>query len=126
MPTPTTQTDSDQPITSVKALADYFRAASKPQAAWRVGLQQEKIPVRDDGLPVPYEGPRGIAALMAALQQRGFVAEEVEDGHPIALGRQRERITLEPGGQLELSGPALVSAEAGRQVLVSHVREVQA
>jgi glutamate--cysteine ligase len=49
---------------------------------------------------------------------------EREDGHVIALARKQERITLEPGGQIELSGPALVSAEAGRRVLVSHLREV--
>lgn len=125
MPTATSKSQMlDQPVT-VERLASYFRAASKPQAQWRVGVEQEKLAVRDDGSPVPYEGPGGIAALLEGLQGRGFAAEETEDGHVIALGRGQERITLEPGGQLELSGPALVSAEAGRQVLLAHLREVQ-
>jgi glutamate--cysteine ligase len=125
MPAASTQTGLDEPIPSERALSRYFEAAAKPRARWRVGVEQEKIPVLEDGAPVPYEGPRGIAALLGALEGRGFVPEEIEDGHPIALARQEERVTLEPGGQLELSGPALVSAQAGRQVLLSHVREVQ-
>jgi glutamate--cysteine ligase len=122
MPTPTT-TGPDEIITSSAELTAYFRAASKPRALWRVGVEQEKIPVYEDGMPAAYDGPRGIEALLARLQERGYVAER-EDGHVIALARKQERITLEPGGQLELSGPAVLSAEAGRRVLVSHVREV--
>jgi glutamate--cysteine ligase len=124
MPTATTATGLDEVITSPRALVSYFREASKPRAQWRVGVEQEKIPVYEDGMPAAYEGPRGIAALLAKLEARGFVPE-LEDGHPIALDRKAERITLEPGGQVELSGPALVSAEAGRRVLVDHIREVR-
>src|SRR6185436_16643312 len=72
----------------------------------------------------PYDGPRGIAAVLEVLEGRGFAAER-EDGHVIALDRGEERITLEPGGQIELSGPALVSAEAGSRVLVSHLQELR-
>jgi glutamate--cysteine ligase len=124
MPTPTTTTGPDELITSPAALTEYFRTASKPPSQWRVGVEQEKIGVYEDGTPVAYEGPRGIEALLGLLQERGFVAER-EDGHVLALARREERITLEPGGQIELSGPALVSAEAGRRVLVSHVRELR-
>jgi glutamate--cysteine ligase len=123
MPTPTTTTGPDEIITSTAELTAYFRAASKPRAQWRVGVEQEKIPVYEDGMPAAYEGPSGIETLLERLQERGFVPER-EDGHVIALARKQEQITLEPGGQIELSGPALVSAEAGRRVLVSHVREV--
>jgi glutamate--cysteine ligase len=124
MPTPTATTDLDEVISSSRALTTYFREASKPRAQWRVGVEQEKIPVYADGRPAAYDGPRGIAALMDTLESRGFAAEK-EDGHIIAVERGSDRITLEPGGQLELSGPALVSAEAGRKVLVGHIREVQ-
>jgi glutamate--cysteine ligase len=123
MPTPTTSGPDDDIITSPAELTAYFRGASKPRSQWRVGVEQEKIPVYEDGMPAAYEGPRGIETLLALLQERGFVPER-EDGHVIALARKQERITLEPGGQLELSGPALISAQAGRQVLVDHVREV--
>jgi glutamate--cysteine ligase len=111
-------------ITSARDLLAYFRRAGKPPADWRLGIEQEKIPVRPDGKPAPYEGPQGIARLIELLQPRGFSAQ-TEDGHPVALERGEERITLEPGGQLELSGPALVSAAAGQAVLLAHVREVQ-
>jgi glutamate--cysteine ligase len=124
MPTPTATTGLDDVISSPLALTTYFREASKPRDQWRVGVEQEKIPVYDDGTPAAYEGPRGIAVLLQTLEERGFLAEK-EDGHAIALERRQDRITLEPGGQLELSGPALVSAEAGRQILVAHIREVQ-
>jgi glutamate--cysteine ligase len=124
MPTPTSTNAFDEAIASPRALTTYFHEASKPAAQWRVGLEQEKIPVYADGSPAAYDGPRGIAVLLDRLRARGFAAE-LEDGHVISLERQEERITLEPGGQLELSGPALVSAEAGRHVLVSHIREAQ-
>jgi glutamate--cysteine ligase len=125
MSTPTPSSGTEVIISSQDALVAYFREASKPPSEWRVGLEQEKLPVLQDGSPVPYEGPRGIAALLAKLEEGGFVAER-EDGHTIALGRGDERITVEPGGQIELSGPALVSAEAGRRVLVAHLAEVRA
>jgi len=117
------QTHPDEPITSVAQLADHLRRAAKPRAEFLVGIEQEKIPVRPDGMPSPYDGPHGIAGLIAALRERGFAAIE-EDGYPIALERGEERITLEPGGQLELSGPALRTAAACREVLLGHVREV--
>jgi glutamate--cysteine ligase len=115
---------ASQPIASPRDLVSYFRKASKPSADWRLGIEQEKIPVDPGGMPAPYAGPSGIARLLELLAQRGFSAQ-MEDGHPIALERGEERITVEPGGQLELSGPALVSARAGQQVLLAHVREVQ-
>jgi glutamate--cysteine ligase len=113
-----------QPIASSRDLVAYFRGAGKPRSAWRLGIEQEKIPVDGNGMPAPYDGPQGIARLLELLQQRGYTSQD-EDGHPVALERGEERITLEPGGQLELSGPALVSALAGQQVLLAHVREVQ-
>jgi glutamate--cysteine ligase len=116
--------DRETPLASSRDLVAYFRAAGKPRPQWRLGIEQEKIPVDANGLPAPYDGPQGIARLIELLQQRDFSAQS-EDGHPVALERGEERITLEPGGQLELSGPALVSALAGHEVLLAHVAEVQ-
>jgi glutamate--cysteine ligase len=119
------QTALDDFISSPRDLVAYFQEAGKPRSEWRVGIEQEKIPVREDGLPAPYEGPNGIERLLTLLEGRGFTAQK-EDGHTVSLRRGEERITVEPGGQLELSGPALISATAGREVLLAHVREVQA
>jgi len=110
------------PLT-VDDLVGYFRAGSKPPAQFRIGVEQEKIGVRDSGAPVPYRGPGGIVDILGRLRARGFSPTE-EDGQIIALSRAGDRITLEPGGQLELSGGALPTAAACRTALAAHVREV--
>ncbi len=106
-------------------LVAYFSTAAKPRVQFRIGIEQEKIGVLPDGSAVPYDGPRGISAILEALVGRGFTAQR-EDGHIIALERNGERITVEPGGQLELSGAALGTARDCREALLRHVREVQA
>jgi glutamate--cysteine ligase len=103
-------------------LVEYFQAGAKPRAAFRVGIEQEKIAARTDGRPAP-AGPGGIAGVLDALERRGFRALR-EDGHVIMLERDGDRITLEPGGQLELSGAARETAGACRDALRAHVREV--
>jgi glutamate--cysteine ligase len=108
---------------SAPDLVAYFQSGAKPPTSFRIGIEQEKIGVTEDGRPVPYDGPAGIAAILERLEARGFAATR-EDGHVIALERDRDRITLEPGGQLELSGGSLLTAAACRGVLDAHVREV--
>jgi glutamate--cysteine ligase len=109
---------------SLQDLVAYFRGGAKPPASFRVGIEQEKIGVRDDGTPVPYEGPTGIEELLRRLEARGFAAKR-EDGHIIALERGGDRITVEPGGQVELSGAALPTVTGGVEVLRAHVAEVR-
>ena len=82
---------------SVPTFGDYFRAAGKPPAEWQVGIEQEKLGVRSDGSPVPYEGETGIAEILRRLVPRGF-APTLEDGHIIALDRKGERITTFSAG----------------------------
>jgi glutamate--cysteine ligase len=105
-------------------LVDYFRIGAKPRASFRVGVEHEKIAVRADGAVVPYEGPDGIEALLGALTKRGYVPVS-ENGHPIALQRGGDRITVEPGGQVELSGAALPTAAECAAVVRAHVAEVR-
>jgi glutamate--cysteine ligase len=109
---------------SVDELIGYFQGGAKPRAEFRVGIEQEKIAARQNGAPVCYRGPDGIAAIIAGLEARGFVATR-EGDHVVALERAGERITIEPGGQLEFSGLARATAAACRDALVAHVREVQ-
>ncbi len=105
-------------------LVGHFRSGSKPRAAFRVGVEQEKIAARADGAVVPYLGPDGVEALLGGLARRGFIAMS-EDGHPIGLARGGDRVTVEPGGQVELSGAALRTASACAAVLRAHVAEVR-
>ena len=109
---------------TVDDLVGYFRAGAKPRAQFRIGIEQEKIGIRPSGAPVAYQGPDGIAAILSRLETRGFAATR-EREHIVALERAGERVTIEPGGQVEFSGLARDSAAACRDALIGHVREVQ-
>jgi glutamate--cysteine ligase len=89
-------------------LIDFFRAGEKPPEGWRVGTEHEKVGLYERTLePVPYEGPRGIGTLLEKLHvEHGF--EPLIDGENlVGLEKEGATITLEPGGQLELSGAPL-------------------
>jgi glutamate--cysteine ligase len=95
-------------IGSIDDLISFFEGAGKPQADHLVGSEHELIGVwPDSGAAPTYEGPRGIAALLAWFAARGGqpVVESDDFGvdHAIALARGPEQITIEPGGQFELA-----------------------
>ena len=100
--------ESDQtPIAGVDDLLAPFHAAEKPRARWRIGTEAEKFGVlRDGGRPLPYEGARSVLGVFERLErEHGWFGErEYEGGEVISLRRGEASITLEPGGQLELSG----------------------
>jgi len=96
------------PIESVDALVDYLRGGEKPPERWLVGTEHEKIGLREDEFsPVPYEGSRGIRAILEAIADADDWEPVSEAGHLIELRKAGASITLEPGGQLELSGAPL-------------------
>lgn len=93
------------PVESVEDAVAYFGPGEKPRDAWRVGTEHEKLGLYESDLsPVPYEGERGIGALLERLAEEDGWRRIQEAGQTIALSRDRMSITLEPGGQLELSG----------------------
>jgi glutamate--cysteine ligase len=108
---------------SVDDLIAYFRAGAKPRAQFRIGIEQEKLGTRLDGAPVGYGGPNGIEDVLLRLEQRGYTATR-DHGHVTGLELAGERVTIEPGGQLEFSGVARETASACRDALVNHVRDV--
>jgi glutamate--cysteine ligase len=88
-------------------LVEYLEAGCKPPEAWRIGTEHEKFCYSlDDFRPLPYEGERGIRALLQGLQRFGWAPVE-EDGKVIALAKNGASVSLEPGGQFELSGAPL-------------------
>jgi glutamate--cysteine ligase len=103
----------------------YFRSGEKPRVRWRVGIEHEKIGFHRDTLaPIPYEGPRGIRALLEGFCTR-FGWQPIREGESIiALRREEAHITLEPGGQLELSGAPLATAHESAEELRRHEREL--
>jgi len=105
------------PELNMEHLVAYFARGCKPRDAWRIGTEHEKIGFCIETLkPIPYEGERSIRRLLELLATENW--ELVWEGRrPIALKRNGASITLEPGGQLELSGVPLVSAhETCREV----------
>lgn len=84
-------------------LAD-FRTYGRPRSDWLVGGEFERALVRSDGRPVGYFEPDGIRWVLLEMARRGGWTVEMEGDHPIALWKDGGSITLEPGGQVELSG----------------------
>ncbi|HKJ83952.1 MAG TPA: glutamate--cysteine ligase [Mariprofundaceae bacterium] len=90
-------------------LAGWFATGCKPADQWRIGTEHEKIGFCIDTLrPLPYEGERSIRHLLEKVSEHDW-QPVLEEGKPIALTRDHASITLEPGGQLELSGAPLAS-----------------
>jgi glutamate--cysteine ligase len=101
-------TTPEQPIESVDDLVAFLRAGEKPPERWRVGTEHEKIGLHGvDRSPIDYAGDRGIGRLLAGIADRAGWAPIFENGNIIALQHDGASITLEPGGQLELSGAPL-------------------
>jgi glutamate--cysteine ligase len=113
------------PITSRRQLAEWFAAGGKPRESWGVGTEHEKFGFyRGDSAPPPYE-PDGIRAVLEGMQARGW-APILDNGNPIGLKRGAASISLEPGGQLELSGAIVPDLHATQRELAEHLREVHA
>jgi len=85
-------------------LIERFGTYGCPRSAWRVGGEFERAVVRPDGRPVGYDEPDGIRWILSQLAERGGWETVTEADKPIALLRDGASITLEPGGQVELSG----------------------
>lgn len=117
---------SDLLIGSRDELVDFLASGAKPAAEWRIGTEHEKFGFRlDDLRPPTYEGERGIGALLQGLTRFGW--QPLHEGeHLIALSRENASVTLEPAGQLELSGAPLANIHDTCCETICHLREVKA
>ncbi|GAB2498754.1 glutamate--cysteine ligase [Pseudoxanthomonas sangjuensis] len=116
---------SDTPIESRAQLVDYIAAGEKPAADWRIGTEHEKFGFRlDDLRPPEFDGERGIEALLKGLTRFGWQPAE-ENGRVIALSKDGASVTLEPAGQLELSGAALENIHQTCVEVGTHLHEVK-
>src|SRR5215213_8926763 len=112
------------PISGPRQLAEWFAEGSKPRAQWGVGTEHEKFGFRRADLsPPPYE-PDGIRAVLEDMAGRHGWTPILDEGKPIGLKRGGASISLEPGGQFELSGAVLPDLHATRLELREHLREV--
>ncbi|KFL36397.1 glutamate--cysteine ligase [Arenimonas donghaensis] len=116
----------DDPLTDHRVLVDYLATGSKPPEDWRIGTEHEKFGFRlDDLRPPTWDGERGIEALLRGLTRFGWEPFE-EHGKLIALAKDGASVTLEPAGQLELSGAMLENIHETCQETHVHLREVKA
>ena len=124
----TTRTDlsASPTIESRDDLLSVFQDGEKPRERWRIGTEHEKFVYRlSDHRAPSWEEPRGIRDLLLGLTEFGWEPVE-EGGKVIALTGADGTISLEPAGQLELSGAPLQDlhqscAESGR-----HLEQVKA
>ena len=116
---------ADTPITDRSQLVEVLASGEKPRDAWRIGTEHEKFGFRlDDLRPPTFDGERGIEALLKGLVRFGWAPYD-EDGRTIALSRDGASVTLEPAGQLELSGAPLETIHQTCKEVGSHLREVR-
>lgn len=116
-------------IESRDALVAYLESGSKPEADWSIGTEHEKFGFNvEDNSPVPYLGERGIGALLKAHHERFGWEPIVENGNIIALSCEDcpkgGTISLEPGGQVELSGAPLETIHETEEELRGHLTQV--
>jgi glutamate--cysteine ligase len=128
----TRQDSAPSPVVrSRDELTQWIAAGSKPREAWRIGTEHEKFLFHTDTLgPVPYGGPRGVRALMEGLIAR-FGWQAIMEGETIiALKRPDDgpggTVSLEPGGQFELSGDPLRTVHEVGEETHQHLDQVHA
>jgi glutamate--cysteine ligase len=120
-----TAAELEAPVSRRDALIEYFATGAKPRSEWRVGTEYEKVVVdRRTGRAARYYGPRGIEAVLRRLADKFGWTPRLEGDHVIALEGRKATITLEPGGQLELSGEACESIHCAQEELTQHVNEI--
>jgi glutamate--cysteine ligase len=112
-------------IESKAQLVEYLEQGCKPKDQWRVGTEHEKFGFRlSDKQALAYEGPAGIQAVLRGMERFGW--EPVHEGdNVIALKQNGASITLEPGGQVELSGAPLDSIYKTCDEVNTHLNQVQ-
>ena len=114
-----------EPVTDKRQLVEYLAAGSKPPAKWRIGTEHEKFAFNlKDLRTLPYDGPAGIRAMLEGLTRFGW-EPVLENGNPIALVKGACNITLEPGGQFELSGAPVENLHQTCSEVNDHLDQVK-
>ncbi len=114
------------PIERYEQMAEYLADGCKPKADWRIGTEHEKFGYCKDSLmPLPYDGPRSIKAMLEGLRDRFGWAPVEEAGALIGLTKDGANVSLEPGGALELSGAPLETIHQTCDEVNVHLTEVE-
>jgi glutamate--cysteine ligase len=116
------------PIETRDELVAWLAAGCKPKSQFRIGTEHEKFAFaigRQE--PIPYTGPRGIRALLDGMQMLLGWEPILDDGNIIGLldVTGGGAISLEPGGQFELSGAAVETVHQMCRELRAHLAQVR-
>ena len=112
-------------IEHIDQLAEYMASGNKPRDQWRIGTEHEKFGwLTATRAPLPYAGEASISTLFAALEARFGWTPMREGDNVIGLTRNGANISLEPGGQFELSGAAFADMHQVAAELQTHLDEV--
>ena len=113
-------------IESYGQLAEYLNAGCKPIKDWKIGTEHEKFGfVTDNFSPLPYDGQCSIKAMLEGLRDKYNWSEILEENNIIGLTKDGANVSLEPGGQLELSGAPLDSIHETCDEVNQHLKEVK-
>ncbi len=114
------------PIESRDDLAGYLASGCKPKPDWRIGTEHEKFGYCVDTLkPLPYDGERSVRAVLEGLRDRFGWAPLEEGDNIIGLTKDGANVSLEPGGQLELSGAPVETIHETCDEVNDHLAEVR-
>ena len=114
------------PIERYEQLAEYLADGCKPKSDWRIGTEHEKFGYCKDTLrPLPYEGERSIEAVLKGLRDAHGWSPVLEAGKLIGLEKDGANVSLEPGGQLELSGAPLETIHETCDEVNAHLADVK-
>lgn len=127
MTTPTADIDENAPrIAGKTELVEWFEAGAKPRTDWRIGTEHEKFGfLRDGNQPLPYDGEASVRAMLQGLADRYDWEPIVEGGNLIGLKKGGGSVSLEPGGQFELSGAPLENIHQTCSEVNTHLSEVR-
>jgi len=117
----------DRPLTDASELVEFFRSAERSTGPKLIGLEHEKLLMPIGGSEaVPYDGPSGIGAFMRGFAKHGWAEFREREGAPvIAMQRGKATLSLEPGGQFELSGSPFLTAREAQAENLSHIEELK-
>lgn len=121
-------TTDDRPLGGFDDMVGWMEAGCKPRDQWRIGTEHEKFPFYIDGnRPVPYGGDKGIRALLEGMREKLGWEPIIDAGHIIGLVEPTGQgaISLEPGGQFELSGAPLATIHQTCREGNAHLAQVR-
>ena len=118
--------DPNSILTDKRELTAWLESGCRPKDEWRIGTEHEKFGFCSDSFkPLPFDGERSIRAMLEGMAAKFGWEPVLEDGLPIALRKRGCSITLEPGGQLELSGELLDNLHETCSEVNTHLSEVR-